>query len=146
MTLAGSIGAIANGGSRFFWGSLLDKVPFKILITLINLVLLAAAITFPFVLHIKAMFLIYVVVIYFAYGGLYSIYPASAYKIFGQLHGARIYSILFFGFSVGSLIQYLLHNFMVDRYGKKGHEYSFWAFAGLQGLAIVLVIVTKWKI
>ena len=90
--------------------------------------------------------MVYLICIYFSYGGLYSVFPAITYKIFGQLHGAKIYGMVFFGFALGSWLQFLLHFIMVDQYGKKGHEYSFWTFAGMQGLAIVVVAVTRWRI
>jgi OFA family oxalate/formate antiporter-like MFS transporter len=121
LTLCGSIGAIANGVSRFAWGFLYDMVPFKILISIVNSLLLVCAITFPFVVQYKACFMIYMIIIYFAYGGLYAIFPSITYKIFGTLNGAKIYSLMFFGFGLGSSIQFLVHYIMVNNFGAKGN-------------------------
>ena len=90
--------------------------------------------------------MLYVIAIYFAYGGLYAVFPSITYKIFGQSQGAKIYSLVFFGFSVGSILQYGLHYFMVNQYGVDGHKFSFWIFAGLQGLSILLIVVSRWRV
>ena len=144
--MAGSFGAIANGASRFFWGALFDIVPFKVLLSIIELILLGLAVSFPFVVQIKACFMLYIIAIYFAYGGLYAVFPSITYKIYGQLHGAKIYSLLFFGFSLGSVFQYELHYILVDKYGTDGHKFSFWIFAGCQALSILIVIVSRWRV
>lgn len=48
LTLVGSMGGIANGISRIFWGTLLDYFSFRVLMTIVNLLLLAAAISIQF--------------------------------------------------------------------------------------------------
>lgn len=146
LTLSGSFGAIANGASRFFWGALFDIIPFKVLLTIIELILLGQAISFPFLAANKVFWMLYIISIYFAYGGLYAVFPSITYKIFGQLHGAKVYSLLFFGFSFGSLIQFTLHYFMVKKYDMDGHKYSFWIFAGLQAISIVIVLASRWRV
>lgn len=146
LTLSGSFGAIANGVSRFIWGALFDILPFKVLLTIIELILLGQAVSFSFVADQRVFWMIYIVSIYFAYGGLYAVFPSITYKIYGQLHGAKIYSLLFFGFSFGSLLQFVLHYLLVKKYDVDGHKYSFWIFAGLQGLSILIVLASRWRV
>lgn len=141
LTLVGSMGGIANGLSRIFWGTLLDCVPFKWLMTIVNFFLLGAALSIQFVADQKAVFMIYVIVIYFLYGGQFSLMPAKTYQIYGQKNGARIYSYVFFGFSLGSTIQFVLHYFLVNHYGEQGWNISFYILAGLQFVALILAIM-----
>lgn len=117
LTLVGSMGGIANGVSRIFWGTLLDYVSFKWLMTIANILLLAAAASIQFVADQRAVFMVYVIVVYFLYGGQFSLMPAKTYQIYGQKNGARVYSYAFCGFSLGSLIQFFLHYFLVNKYG-----------------------------
>jgi predicted MFS family arabinose efflux permease len=113
LTLAGSLGGIANGFSRIFWGTLLDFFTFKTLMIVVNGGLLAIALSIQFLSEQKVFFVIYVVITYFLYGGLFSLMPAKTYQIYGQKNGARVYSYAFFGFSIGSTLQFLLHYFLV---------------------------------
>jgi len=48
LTLVGSMGGIANGFSRIFWGLMLDYVSFRWLMTAINGLMLCAAISIQF--------------------------------------------------------------------------------------------------
>lgn len=90
--------------------------------------------------------MLYLIGVYFAYGGLYAVFPSITYKIFGQLHGAKIYSLLFFGYSLGSIIQFGAHYYLVNRFNNDGHKYSFWIFSGFQGIAILLIIFSRWRV
>lgn len=80
----------------------------------------------------------YVIVIYFLYGGQFSLMPAKTYQIYGQKNGARIYSYAFLGFSLGSMMQFLLHYFLVGHYGSDGWNISFFILAGLQFVALLI--------
>lgn len=47
------------------------------------------------------MYLVAVSLIYFVYGGNYSIYPTQTMRVFGNKVGAKVYYIVFLGFSLG---------------------------------------------
>lgn len=49
LTVIGSCGAVFNGLGRFFWGVMFDKFSFRVISSLINGILLLAAITISFV-------------------------------------------------------------------------------------------------
>lgn len=49
LTVIGSCGAIFNGLGRFFWGFMFDKFSFRVISSLINIVLLVSAVTISFV-------------------------------------------------------------------------------------------------
>jgi hypothetical protein len=79
----------------------------------VNLGLLILALSINEIVTIKPLYLIYVVLCYFFYGGLFSIFPAKTYLVFGSKEGGRIYGYVFIGFSIAAVIQFLLHYFLV---------------------------------
>jgi MFS family permease len=102
LTVIGSCGAIFNGLGRFFWGFMFDKYSFRIISALINGLLMVAALTISLVVEYDYFFLIGVCIIYFCYGGNYSVYPTHTVRIFGQELGSKVYYIVFTGFSLGN--------------------------------------------
>ncbi len=88
---------------------MLDCFSFKVLMVIINCGLFLLGATMQLVSGSKPMFLIYVVLCYFFYGGITSLMPARTYQIYGQRTGARVYSYVYIGFSLGSVLQYILH-------------------------------------
>jgi hypothetical protein len=134
------MGGISNGLSRIFWGTMLDFFSFRLLMTIVNICLLGIALSIQFVASQKALLLIYVVLIYFLYGGLFSLMPAKTYQIYGQKNGARIYGYAFAGFSLGSTLQFILHYFLVGHYGNEGWNISFYILAGLQFVALIIAL------
>ena len=84
LTTIGSFGAIFNGVGRLFWGVMFDKFSFRVISSLINAVLLGTAIIVPFMVENQYLYLVIVAVIYFCYGGNYSVYPTHTVRIFGQ--------------------------------------------------------------
>lgn len=101
LTVIGSCGAIFNGLGRFFWGFLLDRFSFKIISAFINGLLLVAALLVSLLVQNEYLYLVGVSVIYFCYGGNYSIYPTHTMRVFGQDLGGKVYYIVFGGFSLG---------------------------------------------
>lgn len=79
LTLVASVGGVASSISRIFWGALLDCSSFKLLMLIINVGLLIVGVTFQFVASSKPLFLIYIVLSYFFYGGITSLMPARTY-------------------------------------------------------------------
>ena len=109
LTMVASAGGVASGLSRIFWGLMLDCFSFKVLMVIINCGLFLLGATMQLVSGSKPMFLIYVVLCYFFYGGITSLMPARTYQIYGQRTGARVYSYVYIGYSLGSVLQYILH-------------------------------------
>ena len=104
LTAVGSCGAIFNGLGRLVFGMLFDKFSFKIISTVINVILLIFSLTLPLLLEVKFLYLIAVSCIYFVYGGNYSIYPTQTVRVFGSKIGAKVYYLVFFGFSFGTYV------------------------------------------
>lgn len=102
LTIVGSCGAVFNGLGRLIFGMLLDKFSYRVLSSIINLTLLIFAVILPYIVEVKPLFLIAVACIYFNYGGNYSIYPTHTFRVLGNQVGAKIYYLVFIGFSLGT--------------------------------------------
>lgn len=101
MTVVGSCGAVFNGLGRFFWGFAFDRFSFRAISACINAILLVCALAIPYLVDNEYLFLVAVSIIYFNYGGNYSIYPTNTMRIFGPKIGGKVYYIVFIGFSLG---------------------------------------------
>lgn len=102
LTLAGSIGAVFNGLGRFCWGLSFDRFSYRQLSSTLNLILLLCCILFIWAVENNYSFLIVVAITYACYGGNYSIYPTETIRVFGNKNGAKLYFIVFTGYSLGS--------------------------------------------
>lgn len=102
LSTVGTLGSVMNGVSRLFWGSLLERLGIK-KIMLINLsVQIGLSFTLRWVSSSGAVYLIYVITVYFCYGGWYAMMPATITRIFGKKIGTTIYGITFIGFTASS--------------------------------------------
>lgn len=97
-------------------------------------------------------YLLLILLIYFSYGGVFGIYPAQTARIYGSLDGGRIYSVVFIGFALASVIQFLFHFFIVknmgnsyDNLGDQGFFLCFLIFGFLMLVAQVLYYKVDFK-
>ena len=67
--------------------------------------------------HSKITYFVSVVLTYGLYGSLFSIFPTQTIRILGKVVGAKMYYITFSGFTVGIILEFLFHLFLVDNYG-----------------------------
>jgi len=56
----------------------------------------------------KWLYLIWIVLSYFFYGGHYSIFPTVSAKIYGPDTGGKVYPIIFLGFALSTIIGVVL--------------------------------------
>ncbi len=117
LTIIGSCGSVLNGLGRLIWGIAIDQMSFRNISIIFNLIFITTAITVPFVTN-PYIYLIYVSIIYFCYGGSYSIYAAQTIKIMGKEMGSKIYFLVFAGFTFGIIthIQEVYFSIFVDIY------------------------------
>lgn len=104
LNAVGTVGSIFNGLSRIFWGSLMEKLTIKQIITANLTMQIVISFTFRWVAHIPSLYFIYTVLGYFVYGGWLSVMPTLIARIYGKKIGTRIYGIAFLGFSLASFI------------------------------------------
>jgi OFA family oxalate/formate antiporter-like MFS transporter len=102
LTVVGSCGAIFNGMGRLAWGALFDHLSFKTISLSINIIFITCGLLVPYIAYSEYLYLAMVCLIYFAYGGNYSVYPTQTIRIFGSEMGPKIYWITFSGFTIGN--------------------------------------------
>ena len=105
LTLAASLGPIANGGSRIFWGWASDRIGRE---TAMAVAFLLQAVCLILVLAVGQIsgqwFAITLVLVYFTWGEIYSLFPATAADYFGTRHATSNYAVLYTAKGVASII------------------------------------------
>ena len=105
LTLAASLSPIANGGSRIFWGWASDRIGRE---TAMAVAFLLQAVCLILVLAVGQIsgqwFAITLVLVYFTWGEIYSLFPATAADYFGTRHATSNYAVLYSAKGVASII------------------------------------------
>lgn len=114
ITLLGSIGILCNGVFRCMWGFLLDKFSFKVLSSIINIILLICCCTLFLAIKTYITYLILVVLVYLSYGGMYALMPTQSVKILGEEMGTKMYWVVFSGFSIATIFQFTIRFILID--------------------------------
>lgn len=103
LTSAGACGLFFNGVFRSIWPNLLERFSFKcinicILILQINLIL-----AIPYILSMKWAYFFAVTLSIMCEGGIASLLPTLALKVFGDRKGPTAYSLLYSSIGVSAL-------------------------------------------
>lgn len=116
LTFAGSLGSVLNGGSKVLNGILADKIGFKKIYYVVLILQIILASTIYFIAQLdKAFYVIWVGLSQFALGAHFTLFPYVTARVFGIQSGGILYSILFNGFTIGSLLGFFIQTFL--------HEY-----------------------
>jgi OFA family oxalate/formate antiporter-like MFS transporter len=105
LTLAATLSPIANGASRVFWGWASDRLGrettmvFTFVLQAICLFLVVAVGQFS-----AGWFAFTLVLVYFTWGQIYSLFPATAADYFGTRHATSNYALLYTAKGVASII------------------------------------------
>jgi MFS family permease len=125
------------------WGISMDLYPFRSNILAMLSVFAVGCITILWSGQNKVTYLITVVSTYFCYGGLYSVFPTQTVRMLGRVVGPKLYYLTFVGFSLGVIIQYVSHKFLVEAYGTNGYLYCFILYGALLVVAFGVVLTTE---
>lgn len=92
-----SMGSIANGLGRYFWGLMMDRYNFSFAFTTITLLFSFFMFTLPFefVLSSKHLYLIWTFGIFGSFSGWMSIYPVQVAREFGRQNSSIIYGLIY---------------------------------------------------
>ncbi|CAD8089028.1 unnamed protein product [Paramecium sonneborni] len=146
LTVLGSVQAICNGGSRFGWAVLFDKIGFKKVYLIIAVINLICTASIGYISNSYTGYFIILCVSMCCEGGLFSCYPAVSAKIFGHKVGPIIYGGLFFVIGLSNMLGYLLYKFGEPSIGFGG---IFWILFGFCCVAFIFGIFFKeehdWK-
>jgi OFA family oxalate/formate antiporter-like MFS transporter len=96
LTLAATLSPLANGGARVFWGWVSDKIGRE---TTMVFTFMLQAICLFLVVAIgqtsAGWFALTLVLVYFTWGQIYSIFPSTAGDYFGTRHATSNYAVLY---------------------------------------------------
>ena len=133
LTLAASVSPLANAASRIFWGWASDKIG-REKSMIIAFVLQAAALLLVLgVGHLSAIwFATTLVLVYFTWGEIYSLFPSLTGDYFGTKNATSNYAVMYTAKGVASIVGGGLAALLFERFGS-------WtaAFYGSAALALI---------
>jgi OFA family oxalate/formate antiporter-like MFS transporter len=118
LTLATTLGPVANGSSRIFWGWVSDRLGRET--TMVVAFLLQAACLCLVVLlgqRSGGWFALTLVLVYFTWGEIYALFPSASADYFGSRHATSNYSVLYTAKGVASIIGGWFGAFLFERTG-----------------------------
>jgi MFS transporter, OFA family, oxalate/formate antiporter len=135
LALAASLSPLANGGSRIFWGWASDKIGRE---TAMVIAFMLQAICLLLVLGVGQIsggwFAVTLVLVYFTWGEIYSLFPALAADYFGTRHATSNYGVLYTAKGVASIIGGWVGAVLFEQFGT-------WA-VGFYGSAAMALVAT----
>ena len=133
LTLAASLSPIANGASRIFWGSASDRIGRE---TAMVVAFVLQAVCLVLVLALGQIsgrwFAVTIVLVYFTWGEIYSLFPATAADYFGTRHATSNYAVLYTAKGVASIIGSWVGALLFERFGS-------WS-VGFYGSAVMALV------
>src|SRR5262245_44427136 len=118
LTLAASLSPLANGGSRVFWGWASDKIGRE---TSMIIAFILQAICLLLVLALGqisgALFAFSLVLVYFTWGEIYSLFPATAGDYFGTRHATSNYGVLYTAKGAASIVGGYIGALLYEQFG-----------------------------
>ena len=139
LTLAATVSPLANAASRIFWGWASDKIG-RERAMIIAFVLQAAALLLVLgVGHLSAgWFAFTLVLVYFTWGEIYSLFPSMLGDYFGSRHATSNYGVLYSAKGAASIVGGGLAALLFERFGT--WSAAFYGSAALALMAAVLAI------
>ncbi|CAH8647016.1 unnamed protein product [Heterobilharzia americana] len=109
--------ALINCGGRVIWGALVDRISFKIPMCTVLLLWSLILITFPHIslltgTTLKVFYALWVLLLFLSLSSTFVIQPAATGAIFGPVHMAVNYGLIFTAFAFGSLLCALVTTFV----------------------------------
>ena len=142
LTLVGSLSCVCNGGGRFMWGYLSDKIGFKKIYILILIIQIIEIATIRFISEYKVAFLFWICIALLCEGCHFVIYPPLCLRVFGPNVGSKIYGILLLVCSTSNLTQYGI-NLAVRPV--IGFDNEFFIYLGFTFISLLFCIFTEIK-
>lgn len=133
LTLAATLSPLANGGSRVFWGWASDRLGRENTMSL-TFILQAVCLFLVVAVGQKSavLFSTTLVLVYFTWGQIFSLFPATSGDYFGARHATSNYAVLYSAKGVASILGGWFGAFLFERSGS-------WAM-GFYGSALMALI------
>lgn len=97
-----------NSLGRLLWCNLFDCLSFKMIMTILDTSLLCLCTVCIFVKN-QNVYMLTVMFTYFFSGSFYGLMPTQTVRMLGDGIGSTIYPIIFSGFMMASISQFILH-------------------------------------
>jgi OFA family oxalate/formate antiporter-like MFS transporter len=137
LTLAATLSPLANGASRIFWGWASDKLGRETtMVVAFGLQALSLFMVLAFGQLGAGWFAFTLVLTYFTWGEIYSLFPSTLGDYFGTRHATSNYSVLYTAKGVGSIVGGGLAALLFERFGSWSA-----AFYGSAALALLATIM-----
>jgi OFA family oxalate/formate antiporter-like MFS transporter len=105
LTLAATLSPLANGGARVFWGWASDRLG-REMTMIVTFVLQAICLLLVVLVgqFSAGWFALTLVLVYFTWGQIYSLFPSTSGDYFGSKHATSNYAVLYTAKGVASII------------------------------------------
>jgi len=127
-----------------FWATLQDKIGFKIVYIIMCTVQAILIFTLPLIHANKWLYLIWISLSYFFYGGHYSIFPTVTARLYGAGTGPKVYPVIFSGFAFSTILGVVLAKVIIPAHKEEGaaaYHPIFYALGGMTLVSLVLAII-----
>ena len=115
LAAVGSVSAIFNSAGRIFWGVFADKFTYKVGLVCLIAVMTTFVLTFYATIMVgRVMFTVWVCVLFFCVGGIFSLFPTAAARSFGSKHFGTNYGILFTANSLSTAVSAVISTYLFD--------------------------------
>ena len=133
LTLAASLSPIANGASRIFWGWASDRIGRETAM-IVAFLLQAVCLVLVLVLGPRSggLFALTLVLVYFTWGEIYSLFPSTVADYFGTRHATSNYGVLYTAKGVASIIGGWFGALLYEQFGS-------WS-VGFYGSAVMALV------
>jgi MFS transporter, OFA family, oxalate/formate antiporter len=142
LTVATALNPIANGASRIFWGWISDRIGRETTMV-VAFVLQAACLVAVLTLGRLSgtWFTITLVLTFFTWGEIFSLFPATSGDYFGTRHATSNYAFLYSAKGVASIIAGGVAALLFERFGS--WSAAFYGSAALAFISAVMALILK---
>lgn len=133
----GILFGIVNGSSRFLWGFLMDKLGFKILMSIITCIEVSVGLSLYFMVNYDVIFVIEVLLIGGCIGGNFVILAPTFNNIYGLQIGPELYGITSISIGIANISGPILAKILLKE--KEDYLVAFIIGSCLSGFKIILL-------
>ncbi len=108
LSQVGAWAALFNGLGRIVWGKLSDSFGYKKILYCFAGLQTVLMVTFALTIHSQVMFFIWVCLIYFCFGGNFSLYPTATIDLFGAKNLGPNYGVIYTAYGIAGVSGALL--------------------------------------
>ena len=118
LTLATSLNAVANGASRIFWGWISDRTGRELaMVVAFGLQAVCLVMVLTFGRLSGTLFTVTLVLTFFTWGEVFSLFPSVVGDYYGQKHATSNYGMMYSAKGVASIIGPGLGTLLFERFG-----------------------------